>query len=98
MKLHSLQIENLHDSYLIAIREDYRKSKSWEYCDFIREYLDTKHIFIVDTPKGQVVYFETGGTRQDVINKINQHKKAESDFNAWLFSIKASYDIKNNKL
>ena len=71
---------------LISIREKAREEKDWKLCDEIRDYLDTKSIFINDTPDGQEVYFEVKGTREDLVNKININRIAESRFDAWLYS------------
>lgn len=83
---------------LISMRAEFREQKDWANCDDIRDYLDTQHVFIFDTPEGQVVYNEVKGTRKDVINKINQDKKAEAAFDAWLYSTKKSWEIQSNKL
>ena len=89
-KLGYIYIENLID-----IRKQYRADKNWQMCDAIRDYLDSKHVFIFDTPEGQVIYNEVKGTRQDVIDKINRDKKAEAAFDAWLYSTKQSWRIKH---
>jgi len=83
---------------LISMRAKFREQKDWANCDDIRDFLDTQHVFIFDTPEGQVVYNQVKGTRQDIINKINQHKKAEAAFDAWLYSTKKSWEIQNSKI
>ena len=75
---------------LIDIRADARKNKDWVLSDELRDYLDTKFIFIFDEVDGQVVYHRTSGTRQDIINEIKRDRLANNIFEGWLFSVRAS--------
>lgn len=101
------------DSYnidqLIATREISRADKDWKKCDDIRNYLDTKLVFIFDTKQGQEIYYLTEGYfknkhknertknlnhRQYVEYRIKQDLNAYKVFDAWVFSMRES--IKNN--
>lgn len=83
-----MDFENKYDSELIEIREEARKNKEWKLSDEIRDYLDTKEIFVFDTKDGQVIYYELEGmTRSKLIDKINKDKRAEKIFDAWLYSM-----------
>ena len=82
---------------LIDLRETFRTEKDWSMCDKIRDYLDTKHVFIFDTPEGQVIYNQTKGTRKDAVEIINKEKRAVAMFDAWLVSTKESYKASEEK-
>lgn len=75
------------ESELIYLREIARANKDWKESDRIRDILDKKHTFVFDTKDGQVVYYMTKGTRQDVIDEINSDIRANALFDAWLFSM-----------
>lgn len=92
-----MNFEYLHIDQLIDVRELHRDRKNWKTCDEIRDYLDTKHVFIFDTPEGQIVYNQTKGTRQDIVNKINSDKKYNAMFDAWLVSMKESCKASEEK-
>ncbi len=77
------------ESFLIYKREKARKNGNYKLSDEIRGQLDAIHTFVFDTKDGQEVYFELGGTREDLIKKINRGKRAEKLFEAWLFSMKS---------
>lgn len=77
------------ESHLVYQREIARENKDWALSDQIRDELDKRHTFVFDTEDGQVVYYEIKGTRQDLIDKLNTNKRAEANFDAWLFSMKS---------
>ena len=85
-----MDFENTLIEELIYIRSQARESKEWALCDQIRGYLDTKHVFIVDTANGQQVSYMLSGTREQFINNLNKDIQAEKRFNAWLYSTKQS--------
>jgi hypothetical protein len=76
------------ESELVYKREKARENKDFVLSDKIRDELDSKGVIIFDTKDGQEVYYTINSTRQDVVDKINRHKRAEAMFNAWLFSMK----------
>lgn len=78
---------------LIDIRRQAREEKDWKLSDEIRDYLDTKFVFIFDHKEGQEVYHRTRGTREDIVKEIQKDKKLEKDFNSWLYSIQSSIKI-----
>lgn len=79
---------------LIDRRAEARKNNNWQLADEIRNYLDSKSVFILDTPNGQEVYFELSGTtREQFVDKINKNNRAEKLFDAWLYSIQKSAGI-----
>ena len=74
---------------LIDDREYYRSKGNYGKSDEIRDYLDTKNVFIFDTKDGQEVYhIPYNTTREDLVIKINNDKRADKLFDAWLFSVK----------
>ena len=58
-------IENKNIDELIELRKEARLSNNWKLSDEIRNYLDTKLIFIFDTKFGQEIYYIT----ESYINK-----------------------------
>ena len=73
---------------LIDLRKNERQAKNWLICDEIRNYLDSKFVFIFDTKDGQEVYHELKGmTRVDLIDRINKNIRLEKVFNAWLYTM-----------
>lgn len=89
-----MNFETKYIDELIAIREEARQEKNWKLSDDIRDYLDTKHVYVFDTPNQQVVYHRTGGTRQDLINQIKEDQRAQKLFDAWLYSMNISVERK----
>ena len=76
---------------IIDKRKLARKNKDWNMSDIFRELLDKRFVFVFDTPNGQEVYFELEGmTREKLIDKINKDKRADKQFDAWLFSMNSS--------
>jgi len=75
------------ESLLIYQREQARLHKNFKLSDEIRDKLDSMNTFVFDTKDGQEVYFETKGTRLDLVKKINDDKRADKIFDAWLFSM-----------
>jgi len=89
------EIKDYYLSELVELRNIAREEKDWELSDKIRDYLDTKNVFIFDSPDGQIIYYELAGTtRQDVIDKTNTDKRLNKIFDAWLYS--TSKEIKND--
>ena len=106
------QIETLKKSLnkigideLIEDRKDARVNKNWKLSDEIRDYLDTKLVFVFDANWGQEIYYLTAGyfknqerkietiamsKRQYVEHRIKQDINAEKNFLAWLFSTRRS--------
>jgi len=79
---------------LITLRDEARQKKNWNLSDDIRDYLDTKCVFVFDTPNGQVVYHRKEGTREDLIENIKSEQKSQKLFDAWLFSMNSSLNRK----
>lgn len=71
---------------LIDLREQSRLNKDYKLSDDIRDYLDTKHIFIFDHKEGQEIYHRTKGTRKELIQEIEKDRLAEKGFQSWLFT------------
>ena len=85
---------------LVDIREIVRKNKDWKLSDKIRDYLDSKLVFIFDTPNGQEIYYYPSNsniTRNKLIESINTKSRAEKNFNAWLYSVNESITKKDEK-
>ena len=76
---------------LIEIRDEARQNKDWILSDEIRTYLDSKHVFIIDTQEGQKIYHRKNKTRNGLIKELKQESRATKLFDAWLFSM-------NNKM
>jgi hypothetical protein len=74
------------ESELVYNREIARNNKDFELSDKIRNELDLKGVIIIDTNKGQEVYFTINKTREQVIEKIQADARGESIFDAWLYS------------
>ncbi|WP_242202069.1 hypothetical protein [Aestuariivivens insulae] len=82
-----MNLEHLYIDELIALREEARQSKNYKLSDDIRDFLDSKHIFVFDTPNQQVVYHRTTGSREDLINELKKEQRAQKLFDAWLYSV-----------
>lgn len=81
---------------LIELRASFRQLKEWQKCDEIRNYLDTKNVFVYDTATGQEVYFmpyNFCGGRAYLEKMIKREVVAEKNFDSWLYSINSK--IKN---
>lgn len=63
------------ESHLVYLREQARLNKDWSLSDNIRDKLEGMNTFVFDTKEGQEVYYEVKGTREDLINKLNNNKK-----------------------
>ena len=73
---------------LLDKRKLARQNKDWEKSDVIRNKLDKRFVFVFDTKEGEDVYFELKGmTRSKLIEKINKDKRADKQFDAWLYSM-----------
>src|SRR3989344_3131219 len=96
-----MDFERKYIDELIEDRKIARENKDWKLADEIRNYLDTKLVFIFDAKWGQEVwhlgdkYFERQerkietspmSKRQYVEYRIKQDINAEKNFEAWVFS------------
>jgi len=79
---------------LIAIREEARRVRNWVLSDRIRDYLDTKKVFVFDTETGQEVYHRNEGSRDDLIKEIKNEQNAQKLFDAWLYSMSLNINRK----
>ena len=97
MKVDDYDIENLSlypDSELVEVRRLAREDKNWVIADKIRDYLDGRAVIIMDTPEGEVVYYELDGTtRKDVIARINKNKRLDAMVDAWIYTVKSSVKL-----
>ncbi|GAA3579333.1 hypothetical protein [Snuella lapsa] len=82
-----MNLENIYIDELIVMREKARQSKNYKLSDNIRDFLDSKHVFVFDTPNAQVVYHRTTGSREDLINELKKEQRAQKLFDAWLYSV-----------
>jgi len=100
-----MNFESKYIDELIDDRKEARVNKNWKLSDEIRDYLDTKLVFIFDTKWGQEVYYLTDGyfknqerkietiamsKRQYLEYRSKQEINAEKNFEAWLFSTRRS--------
>jgi len=100
-----MDFEGKYIDELIELRREARENKNWELSDEIRNYLDTKLVFIFDTKAGQEIYYLTESyfrnqereietfamsKRQYVEHRIKQDIAAIKNFDAWLYSIRKS--------
>ncbi len=105
-----MDFEGKYIDELIEDRKNARDNKDWKLSDEIRNYLDSKLVFIFDTKDGQEVYYlnenyfknknrkiETiaMSRRQFLEYQIKQDINSNNNFDAWLFSIKKSIQSKN---
>ena len=92
-----MNFESIYKDKLIALREEARQERNWALADDIRDYLDSEHIFVFDTPTQQVVYHRKSGSRRDLIKQIKNEQRAQNQFEAWLYSLNTSMNHKNRK-
>ena len=100
-----MDFESKYIDELIEYRKEARENKNWKLSDEIRDYLNTKLVFVFDANWGQEVYYLTEGyfknqerkietmsmsKRQYVEYRIKQDINAEKNFEAWLFSTRMS--------
>lgn len=85
-----MDFESKYIDELIEIRKEAREEKNWVLSDQIRDYLDTKHIFVFDHKEGQEVFYRKSGTRTEMISELQKDRDAEKLFESWLYSIKSS--------
>lgn len=93
----AITIEELIDKRRIA-----REEKLWNLSDQIRDYLDTKLVFIFDSKQGQGIYYLTPEffkvhkmeyiidfkwARKKVESSIQKNIRADKNFDAWLTSM-----------
>lgn len=106
-----MDFENKYIDELIEDRKIARENKDWKLSDEIRNYLDSKLVFIFDTKSGQEVwylvekYFERKerktetiamSKRQYVEFRIKQDINAEKNFESWLYSTRNKATQLNN--
>ena len=89
-----MDFRNKYIDELIALRAEAREKRNWNLSDNIRDYLDSKHIFVFDTLNEQVVYHRTTGTRKEFVVQLKKEQRAQRLFDAWLFSMNSSMDKK----
>lgn len=100
-----MDFKNKYIDKLLEDRKEARENKNWNLSDEIRDYLDTKLVFVFDAKWGQEVYYlhdsyfknqerkiqtMAMSKRQYVEYRIKQDINAEKIFDAWLFSIRRS--------
>jgi len=68
-----MNFDNHYIDELTHIREEAREQKDWKLSDQIRDYLDSKNVFCVDTADGQVVYHLPPPllSREDALKKVS---------------------------
>lgn len=86
---------------LIDLREELKLQKNYKEADSIRDYLDSKYVFIFDSKNGQEVYHLTEkffkfknkfeetakmSNRKYVEHHLTQEKRAEKILDAWTYS------------
>jgi hypothetical protein len=91
--------------YIIDLREQLRLEKKFKECDFYRNLLETKNVFINDTKDGQEVWFlpiEYFKSKPDNLTnkefwqqKVKQDKIADKNFSAWLYTMQQKIKNKN---
>jgi cysteinyl-tRNA synthetase len=85
------RLDQYYIDELVDVRRKARDAKMWDASDRIRSYLDSKSVIIMDTKNGQVVYYEKKGTtRQELIDKLEDERRAESNHEAWLYTMRQS--------
>ncbi len=64
--------DNYYIDQLTHMRECARNENDWVLSDQIRDYLDTKNVFCVDSSEGQVVYHlpEPLTSRKEALKKV----------------------------
>ena len=73
---------------LIGNRELARVNKDFTLSDEIRKELDLRSVFVFDTKEGQVIHHESKGTtRKQLTDKLENSRRSEKRFDAWLYSM-----------
>lgn len=76
---------------LLEQRKIARQEGDYALSDKIREKLDARNVFVFDTKDGQEVYFSLKGTtRESIITQMNEDRRANKMFDAWLYSVNKS--------
>ena len=103
-----MDLESTYIDELIDLRKEARAEKNWQLADEIRNYLDTKLVFIFDAQWGQEVYYLTEkyfeaknkrfetilmNPRQYVEHKIKKDLNVVKSFEAWLYSMRKSVGL-----
>ena len=92
-----MDLKSKYIDKLITLREEARNERNWSLSDDIRDYLDTKSVFVFDTPNGQIVYHKKESTRSDLIKEIKVEQRAQKLFDAWLFSMNSIINRKTSQ-
>lgn len=79
----------LHTEHLLQHREEARNAKNWQQSDEIRDELDKRGVFIIDTKNGYETYYRPG-TRKQLLEDIAKDIRAEKRFDSWLYSVNQS--------
>lgn len=74
---------------LCYLRQQARAAKNWKVSDEIREELERRGSFVVDTKDGQEVHHTIGKTKEQWLAKIAADRRANAAFDAWLFTMQA---------
>jgi hypothetical protein len=85
-----MKLKNKYIDELIALRAEARRSFDWSLSDRIRDYLDTKYVFVFDNDQEQIVYHRSGGSRRELIHELKAENRAHKHFEAWLHSTNSS--------
>lgn len=107
-KAYQYSLSELSVDELIETRAKVRKEKDFKTADLIRDYLDSKYVFVFDTPDGQEVlylypfYFNKkpqGTTNREYLKQRQRDEiRAEKDFDSWLYSVRKSIEDEERKL
>jgi len=95
--------QDLNIDELIELRKTLRETKNYKFMDVIRNYLDTRLVFIFDSTWGQEVYFLTERyfrfkdkfeqtklmtNRKYVEYRIQQESRSERMLDAWIYTVR----------
>ncbi len=67
---------------LIYMHDKARKENSWKLVEIIRDFLDTKGVYIMNTSDNQQIYYVKDISRDIIDRNMN----FISSFNSWLYS------------
>ncbi len=83
---------------IIDLRRRAREAKDYYLSDVLRDYLDSKKVFVFDTKYGQEELC-TGNAkdRKEAERMVQSDIRAEKNFDAWLVSIRKQIKDENNK-
>ena len=78
---------NILTDELVFHREKARKHKNYRLSDLIRNELDKRGTYIMDTAEGQVIYHTSLKSRAEFEDMLLKDKKANQLFDSWLASM-----------